>query len=207
MSELVEVLNAIRERFLSFLMRRVGSRDAAEEILQASFLKIVARRAAPLDQERVEAWFYRILRNAVVDHYRRRGAETRSLEALRRSSGPEGAFDAELEDAVCACVGDVLPGLKPAYEAIIRRVDLEQNPLSEASAEMGLSANNAGVRLHRARAALRKLLGEVCGACTEHGCLSCACRPRKGPRAGTGGRGVGKSGGAVRKDRVVRLRD
>ncbi len=182
MSDVAEVLNRSRDRFLSFLRRRVGSRDAAEEILQASFLKILAKNAAPLDHERAEAWFYRILRNAVVDHYRRRGTEARSLETLEQNAGSQEALDRDLEHAVCACVRDVLDALKPEYGAILRRVDLEETPLKELALQMGLTANNATVRLHRARAALRKLLREVCGACTEHGCLSCACRRRKDSR-------------------------
>ena len=186
MSEVAEILNASRGRFLSFLTRRVGSRDAAEEILQAAFLKIVAKGAAPREKERAEAWFYRILRNALIDHHRRGEAEARSLETLQRNAGSEGANDPDLERSVCACVGGVLGALKPEYEVILRRVDLEEIPLKEASIQLGLTTNNATVRLHRARGALRKLLGEVCGACTEHGCLSCACRRGKGSGPGRG---------------------
>jgi len=180
MSEVAEILNASRGRFLSFLTRRVGSRDAAEEILQTAFLKIVAKDAAPREKERAEAWFYRILRNELIDHYRRRGAEARSLQTLARGSGSEADLDQDLDRAICACVRDVIPTLKSEYADILRRADLEEGSPTEVARHLGLTANNATVRLHRARAALRKRLGEVCGACTEHGCLSCACR-RKGP--------------------------
>jgi len=178
MTEVVEVLNASRDRFLSFLTRRVESRDAAEEILQATFFKIVTKGATPGNEERVEAWFYRILRNEVIDHYRRRGARERAIETLARS-GAGGDVDQDLDRAICACVRDVIPTLKPEYADILRRADLEEGSLAEAAHHLGLTVNNATVRLHRARAALRERLGEVCGACTEHGCLSCACR-RKG---------------------------
>lgn len=185
MSDVAEVLNASRDRFLSFLTRRVESRDTAEEILQTALMKIVAKGAAPRDEERVEAWFYRILRNEVVDHYRRRGAEARSLEALARGGGSETDLDRDLDRAICACVRDVIPTLKPEYADILKRADLEEGSLTEVARHLGLTANNATVRLHRARAALRERLGEVCGACTKHGCLSCACRPKKGSRSGT----------------------
>ena len=184
-AQIAGILNGSRDRFLAFLTRRVGSREAAEDILQAAFLKIVEKNAAPFDRERAEAWFYRILRNAVVDHYRRRGAEARGLEILGRDGDPEVPLGPDLEHAVCACVRDVVGALKPEYGDILRRVDLEEIPLAEASHQLGLTANNATVRLHRARAALRKLLGEVCGACTEHGCLSCACRRKAGAGKGT----------------------
>ena len=176
----VEVLNASRERFISFLARRVESREAAEEILQAAFLRILAKDADIPEGERVEAWFYRVLRNAVIDHYRRRGTAARGLEALARSMGPEADLDADMDKAICACVKDVIPTLKSEYADLLRRVDLEEGSIPEISRQMGLSPNNGGVRLHRARTALRKRLEEVCGSCTEHGCLSCACDNRRG---------------------------
>ena len=55
MPEIAAVLNGSRDRFLAFLTRRVGSREAAEDILQAAFLKIVEKSAAPFDRERAEA--------------------------------------------------------------------------------------------------------------------------------------------------------
>ena len=179
MPDAVEVLNESRDRFLSFLTRRVGRREAAEDILQAAFLRIIAKKAAPRDKERVDAWFYRILRNAVVDHYRRGGREKKTLESLHR---PDSSEAPGLEQAVCACVRDVAGALKPEYRAILNRVDFEETPLREVSIELGLAENNAAVRLHRARTALRKLLGEVCGACTEHGCLSCLCGEKRTSR-------------------------
>jgi RNA polymerase sigma factor (sigma-70 family) len=179
MDEVAEVLNASRDRFLSFLTRRVEGREAAEEILQSAFTKIMAKGATPRDEKRVDAWFYRILRNEVIDHYRRRGAEARSLETLAREAGSETDLDQDLDRAICACVRDVIPTLRPEHADILRRADLEEGSLADVARHLGLTANNARVRLHRARAALRERLGEVCGACTEHGCLSCACR-RKG---------------------------
>ncbi len=53
--EIASILNGSRDRFLAFLTRRVGSREAAEDILQAAFLKIVEKSAAPFDRERAEA--------------------------------------------------------------------------------------------------------------------------------------------------------
>jgi len=156
------------------------SRDIAEEILQAAFLKVVEKGASIRDGDRVEAWFYRILRNAVIDHYRRRDAHARHLERFTRDLDPEGPIDSGLEDAVCRCVGEIIPNLRPEYAEVLKRVDLEEGSLSEVSQGLGLTANNTTVRLHRARAALRKRLGEFCGACSEHGCLSCLCRsPRE----------------------------
>ena len=69
--------------FLSFLERRVESREAAEDILQAAFVRGL-ERGAGVDDEKVVAWFYRVLRNAVIDHYRTRKV-TAALEDVKLS--------------------------------------------------------------------------------------------------------------------------
>ena len=88
-----------------------------------------------------------------------------------------------MRDNICTCVSAVLHDLKPEYADIVTAVELGERPISEVALEKGLTANNASVRLHRARSALRRRLVEVCGACSEHGCLDCTCRaPRTGGR-------------------------
>jgi hypothetical protein len=39
-----------------------------------------------------------------------------------------------------------------------------------------LSASNAGVRVFRAREALKKRVTQSCGTCAEHGCVDCTCQ-------------------------------
>ena len=167
---------ANREQFLRFLERRLGRRDAAEEILQAAYVKAMEKGATVEHEESTIAWFYRLLRNALVDHHRHRAIEERALER----HGHEVLLDAEQEDGplkatVCGCVGALIPALKPEYADVVRRVDLEGVSVHEVALSSGITPNNASVRLHRARAALRKQLELTCGACTEHGCLDCTC--------------------------------
>ena len=55
-------------------------------------------------------------------------------------------------------------------------MELDEEPLAELAGRMGLSKNNATVRLHRARKSLKASLLKTCGACAAHGCLDCSCR-------------------------------
>src|SRR5262245_36920090 len=79
----VAQLVSAHSAFLGFLERRVESREAAEDILQTAFVRGL-ERGADVDDEKVVAWFYRVLRNAVIDHYRRRSTATKSLENWMR---------------------------------------------------------------------------------------------------------------------------
>ena len=144
-------------RFLAFLERRVESRAAAEEILQEAFVRGLGQAEEIRDEERAVAWFYRLLRNAVIDHYRARGAEARGLEALARELADASAPPPEIEAALCRCFEALLPALRPEYSEILRRVDLEGGRPADFARAAGLTANNAMVRLHRARQAPRFL--------------------------------------------------
>lgn len=173
-------LLANHRRFLSFLTARVGSPEDAEEILQEAFVRGLRKVGQLRDDESAVAWFYRLLRNAVIDHYRRRSATQKALEALAREAEVDSSFDADLERSVCECVNDLVPLLKPEYSELIRRVDLGGANVSSVADEIGISPGNARVRLHRARAALRDELERSCRTCATHGCLDCTCS-RGGP--------------------------
>jgi RNA polymerase sigma-70 factor (ECF subfamily) len=64
----------------------VGGREAAEDVLQAALVKGFERGSSIRGEESVVAWFYRVLRNAVTDHYRHRAVEIRSLKAMAREA-------------------------------------------------------------------------------------------------------------------------
>ncbi len=169
----VEQLVSNHRQFLSFLEARVSSRAVAEELLQTAFVRAVEKSSTIEDSESALAWFYRLLRNAVIDHYRRGATEARAVEAQARET--DDSFELELKDAVCACMTRLLPTLKPEYAEMIRRVDLEETPLSEVASSLSITSNNATVRLHRARQALKQSLERSCGTCASHGCLDCTC--------------------------------
>ncbi|NIS61473.1 MAG: sigma-70 family RNA polymerase sigma factor [Proteobacteria bacterium] len=175
-SAVIATLVDNHRRFLAFLTRRVGNPSDAEEILQAAFVKSVEKSDSIRDGETVVAWFYRLLRNAVIDYYRHRDAERRALERVAGMNTEVETPEPDFERAVCQCVNDLLPTLKDDYSALLRRVDLEGASISEVSVETRMKANNTRVKLHRARTALRKQLELSCGSCAEHGCLDCTCR-------------------------------
>ena len=171
--EVLETLVENHERFLAFLRRRVASREEAEDILQSAFVRSLERGATLRSQESAVAWFYRMLRNALVDHYRRRDVEQRARAELRPAGEP--AVDEELMRTVCACAQSLARTLKPEYAQALRRVEIEGASLQAFAEEQGITPNNAGVRLHRARLALRRQVAKSCGTCAVHACLDCTC--------------------------------
>jgi RNA polymerase sigma-70 factor (ECF subfamily) len=159
--------------FLRFLEKRVGDRELAEDILQDAFAKSVTAELP--DDEGAVRWFYRVLRNAVVDHYRRAGAKNRAMDSLAKEMDGAAEPPHEVRGVICGCVSRLAANLQPGYAAAIQRVEVDGVPVQKFAEEAGITPNNAAVRLFRARAALRKELFASCGSCAEHGCLDCSC--------------------------------
>ena len=170
----VEVLVENHRAFLRFLERRLGRRDLAEDVLQDAFVRTAVRLPSVPDEALVP-WFYRVLRNAVVDRHRRRGSEERALAALARELDDAVELPPEVRAEVCACVRRLAGTLKPEYAEALAAVDIDGLPVKAYAERAGLTASNAGVRVFRARAALRRRLADSCGTCAEHGCLDCSC--------------------------------
>lgn len=180
---MIERLLAARGEFLAFLEKQLRDRALAEDVLQDAFARALERADQVRDEESVRAWFYRLLRRAVIDQHRRAGAAARRLERLAEALDEERRDDPlteELESAVCACVTALAGTLKPEYARALQRVDIEGARVQDFAAETGIAPGNASVRLFRARAALRERVQSACGACAEHGCLECTCRRAPG---------------------------
>ena len=164
-------------RFLAFLERRVGSPEVAEDILQEAFVKSLDHAESLRTAESATAWFYRVLRNALTDYFRRQDTQGRALDRFAaETEAEEASSDQELEAMVCQCVVSLLDTLKPEYATALRRVELDGVSVRSYAEETGITAGNAGVRVHRAREALRKQLARSCGTCLTHGCFDCQCK-------------------------------
>jgi RNA polymerase sigma factor (sigma-70 family) len=172
-----------RSGFLSFVQRRVSDPALAEDILQSAYIRAIEHAGSLREQESAVAWFYRMLRNAVIDQYRRHATEAAAAERFGAELGLAGtsptepvAPNPEARTFVCGCIERVLPSLRPAYAEVLREVDLADAPLADFARRHALTPGNAAVRAHRARAALRRELVRFCGACSIHACLDCICK-------------------------------
>ena len=136
----------------------------------------MARPDQALHDEAVIPWFYRTLRNAAVDRFRRRGAADRAYEAFARELETHELPSTEVEGEICACVSRLASTLKPEYAEALQAIEVGGTPVKAFAERKGLSPNNAAVRVFRAREALKKRVTESCGTCAEHGCLNCTCK-------------------------------
>jgi RNA polymerase sigma-70 factor (ECF subfamily) len=175
-STLLRELAASRGEFVAFVERRVGDRALAEDIVQDAYAKSTTKLADLRTPEAARAWFYRVLRNAGAESFRRETRRDRALTAAEVEAAITPREPAPDERAVgCRCVGELVETLKPEYVEALTRVEVDGVAVKEFAVEQGISANNAAVRVHRARKALAREVVGTCGHCASLGCADCSC--------------------------------
>lgn len=129
-------LVADQPRFLGFLIRRLRDRDTAGEVFQRFVLHALERSGDIRDSGAVHGWLGRVLASTLADHYRRAHRMQRNERAVREADLARPITNLEQDDtaAACVCLHLLLPGLRPAYAELLRRVDLEGEPRARGGA-------------------------------------------------------------------------
>jgi RNA polymerase sigma factor (sigma-70 family) len=172
--DLAAILVAHHRELLAFVERRVHDRALAEEILQDAFVRGLEKEGEI--RESALGWMYRMLRNAIIDRARRAATQRDRLAAL--AAELETTSDPELADVACKCVGELAATLRPEYADALQRIDVDGMAVKDYADARGITASNAGVRVFRARDALRSQVAKACGTCATHGCVDCTCGTR-----------------------------
>jgi len=139
--------------------RLLGSRDRMDDALQEAYVK--AFRALPRfrGQSQLGTWLHRIVFNVCLDELGRlRRAETVPLEDAPEPLAP-GPDHADLL-AGREQLSDALATLAPHDRAAVLLIDSQGFDYAAAAEVLGIPPGTVASRLNRARAALRRALGE-----------------------------------------------
>ncbi len=176
-----------RTMFNDFLVRRLGSVDAADDVFQDFYLRAVAKGSELKKDESVISWLYRVLRSTLVDYIRKERRRQQheatfardALAGLTDDRSIWTRLEAELHALICECFYELLPTLKNEYRQVLWRVDFLGESRRVVAHDLGIKANALAVRLHRARGTLREALLRLCQTCPEHGFDACSCDRRE----------------------------
>ena len=80
-----------------------------------------------------------------------------------------------MTEETCRCSLAQAQRLPDSYASILDLVDAQGLSLVETAARLGITRNNAAVRLHRARKALRDAMKAHCGVTNPQACAACRC--------------------------------
>jgi len=151
------IWHKVASQLRSFIRSRVRDHATAEDILQDVFVKIHQKLPSLRADDRLEAWVWRIARNAIADHFRRLRPNEPLSEALALTS----ETPADLPD-LRPCVRQFVNQLPPAYREALLLTEWRGLTQAEMATTLGLSSSGAKSRVQRARRQLKELLLDCC---------------------------------------------
>ena len=159
---------------LALAERLLRDRALAEDVVQESFVRAFDGLAGFEGRSRIVSWLHRITVNSAL-------SKLRQLKRLAEQSIDEhlpefDRFDCRVETpwTRLATVEEIIESddnrrrvyesigqLPDAYRVVLQLRDIEEYDTREVATLLGISESNVKVRLHRARAALKKLLEPI----------------------------------------------
>lgn len=150
----------------SFIRKRVSNDADAEEILQEVFTRIHAHLAGVKRTGSVQAWVFRITRNAIIDHYHARKRLAGNQEEAPNASASPGKQGSEDDESARAdlsrCMMLLLEEVPEPYGEAVMLAELGTLSQKELSRRMGISYSGMKSRVQRGRDQLKSLLLTCC---------------------------------------------
>jgi len=151
-------------RLVRYFIFLLGTRDAVDDLVQETWLRVLERGRSYDGESRFEPWLFAIARNLAIDHTRKRrlfsldsnddeehGPVSSSPVSMEASPFEQAA---RTEDA--RRVAESLQSLQPVIrEALVLRFQ-EELSLQEISHVVGASVSTVSSRIYRGLAALRQ---------------------------------------------------
>jgi RNA polymerase sigma-70 factor, ECF subfamily len=148
-----------RDDLFAYVATLLRDRAAAEDVTALAFERAYRkRRSFHPERGSARAWLFGIARNAALDELRRRKrAATMETEPVAEEPGPDDEAERALRRAALRVA---LASLGPRDRELIALKFHAGLDNAEIAAVLGVTATNAGTRLHRALTKLREILDD-----------------------------------------------
>ena len=140
-----------------FIRARVRDHAAAEDILQHVFVKVHHKLPTLRAGESLEAWVWRITRNAIIDHFRRQRPNEPLADDIF-SAVDEPANSPDLNP----CVRRFVSELNPHHREALVLTEWQGLTQEQMAKRLGISLSGAKSRVQRARGQLKEMLLDCC---------------------------------------------
>lgn len=158
------------ERLRRFVVKMIGDRDEAENIVQETFAEAYRQIEDFRGEAKVTTWLFSIARHQAYGFLRASKRQTylehETIEYLGATETDEGldTYETVSQNERRRIVRDAIDELPEHYQRVVVLRDLEEHSTKEAAKKLGLTPGNVRVRLHRARKQLKDHL------CVRMGC-------------------------------------
>jgi len=172
-AEFEEEALAHADQLYRIALRLSGSQQAAEELVQETYLRAFRSWKSYRPGSNLAAWLATILRNVFLDEARRQQRrpaqesceDTTEYYLYNQLAGSGGEpQEAVLNKLAGGAIVDALADVPPAFREVVVLVDIGDFSYQEAADILGVPIGTVMSRLHRGRRALKQALAQRAGA-------------------------------------------
>jgi len=147
------------EAVFNVAYRVLWNRFDAEDVVQATFLKALARLDQLDDSSRVRPWLLQVAyRESISVIRRRRDVPVDPADVPELVCPDRGPADLAVLSDLAAALSRALGRLDADERIAVVLRDVEQLPMREVAAVLGVGVSAAKMRVHRGRQSLRRLM-------------------------------------------------
>lgn len=146
-------------RAVRFCARMLGNVTDGEEVAQQAFVSLYEKGRRPWEKGDPLPYLFRVLRNACVDHVRRRNVRKAdgSLEQAHSRADLSGAEESEVREALLGAIGE----LEESQREVVLLRYFEELSLAKTAESVGKTVGATAMLLSRAKANLKETLGKL----------------------------------------------
>jgi len=170
-----ELIRRYERPVFSLIYRMVRDREAAEDLAQETFVKVLNHIDRYRPEFKFSSWLFKIANNITIDHLRKRQLDTVSIDGSPHAATAAEAAATSLDLAargetpldeleareLGTAIERAIAGLRPEYRACIMLRHVEGRSYEEIAATLDLPLGTVKTYIHRARHELREALAHL----------------------------------------------
>ncbi len=176
--EFQKIHDSFRPKIVRYLTRLVGEHEA-EDLTQEVFVRVSQALKTFRGESQLSTWIYRIATNAAFDRLRSPSFQRIVHNRLSNDSNAEGGMEIEDKDSwtgekppsaetslirkeMNQCIRNFIENLPADYRTVVVLSELEGLQNNEIAEILEVTLDTVKIRLHRARAKLKRELETHC---------------------------------------------
>lgn len=161
--EIAEAYTKFSKSLYGYIYSKVNHKEDAEDILQNVFLKIQTNISSLENRDKLQHWLYRITRNTIIDHYRRKATKKIDLELKEQWQYdlPEDENN-DSTKGLDKCLLQFIDQLPDEYKFIVSDSEIQGVSQKELAAKYQMTYSTLRSRVQRGRERLQKMLLSCC---------------------------------------------
>lgn len=159
-TDIQTIWNNFHKELLAFILNKVRNTADAEDILQEVFIKIIDNSDKINAAGNVRQYIYAMVRNAVMDYFRKIKPAAELIEKAEPLSESE-SENLNLKIAEC-CIKPFMNKLPDEYREALQLTEIENHSQKELAEKLNISYSGFKSRVQRGREMLKDMIVKCC---------------------------------------------